>query len=151
MRDKYVFSDAQALGALTSAGVVSTNVWDMELDASGGNTILTNDQLVGFLNIIIPPNALQTAAEGINIYLRSSDNADMVSGDIDLGVVFVSMAEMVAGCIKNIAVIVALTQEFVGLFYDPVSSTLITGSTVDAYWHTGPLTENDAIQKAPSR
>jgi len=151
MRD-YSFSDAQPLGALTNTGVVSTHVFDMELTASGGSTILTNDQLVGVVNIIIPANADAGSggAAGMNIYLRSCDNANMTSSCIDLGSCFVSMAELVSGCVKNIQVCVPLTQCFVGLFYDPVSDTLTTGSTVDAYFHIAPITLNDAIQKVPS-
>lgn len=146
-----VFSDAQALGALTSTGVVSTNVFDMELDGSGGNTIIEDDQLVGILNITIAPLAAQTAAEGMTIYLRSGDNSDMTTSAINLGSVFVSLTELVAGCVKNIEVIKSLTQKFVGLFYDPESSTLITGQLVDAHFSIAPLTENDKIQKVPSR
>ena len=147
----YSFSDAQALGALTSTGVKSTNVFDMELEKSGGNTIIENDQIVGYLNITIPPLAGQTAAEGMNIYLRSCDATDMTTGDIDLGMVFVSLAEMIAGCVKNIQVIKSLTQKYVGLFYDPVSSTLVTGQTVDAHFSIAPLTENGKLQKVPAR
>ncbi len=150
MRDKFVFSDGQALGALTSTGVVSENVFDMELDSNGGNTIIEDDQLVGVLNIHISKLAGQTAAEGINIYLRSCDNSDMVTNSIDLGSAFVSLAELQAGAIANIEVTKALTQKFVGLFYDPASSTLVTGHLVDAAWHTAPLTKNDELQKVPA-
>ena len=151
MRDKYMFSDAQALGALTSTGVVSTNVFDMELEEAAGNVIIEDDQLVGVLNLTIPANAAQVAGDsGMNIYLRSGDNNDMVTSAIDLGVVFVSQAELLAGCIKNIKVLKQLTQKFVGVFYDPVSETLTTGNTVDAYWDTEPLTANDSVQKVPA-
>ena len=145
------FSDAQDLGALNSTGKVSDYVFDMELEKSGGNTILTNDQVVGVLNITIAPLAGQTAAEGMNIRLRSCDNADMTSSSIDLGIVFVSMAEMVAGCVKNIQVTKNLTQKFLGVWYHPHTSTLVTGQVIDAHWSIAPLTENDTIQKVPSR
>lgn len=153
MHDKYVFSDAQALGALSSSGVVSANVFDMELDGSGGNTIIEDDQLVGVLNLKFPPNADQVGgASGMNIFLRSADNADMVSSTpVKLGSAFVSEAELKAGAIKSIQVTVALTQKFVGIFYEPVSETITTGNTVDAVWQTAPLTENDELQKVPSR
>lgn len=142
-----MFSNGQALGALTSTGVVSENVLDMELAASGGATILTDDQLVGCLNIVIPALAGQTAT--MNIYLRSCDATDMTTSSIDLGSCFVSAAEMVAGCVKNIQVCVPLTQKYVGVFYDPVS-TLVTGQTVDAHMTFAPITLNDAIQKVPT-
>ena len=147
----FQFCDAQALGALTSTGEVSDNVFDMELSKSGGDTIIEDDQLVGDLNIKIPANAAQTAASGMNIYLRSCDVADMTTNSIDLGVVFISTAEMVSGCVKNIQIIKSLTQKFVGLFIDPVSETLITGTTIDAQFNIAPLTENDKLQKVPSR
>jgi hypothetical protein len=146
----FMFSNAQALGALTSTGVVSTNVLDMELAASGGATILENDQLVGVLNIVMPGIAAQAGTEGMNIYLRSCDATDMTTSAIDLGMCHVSAAEMVTGCVKNISVCVPLTQKYVGVFYDPVSTTLTTGQTVDAYFSTAPLTLNDSVQKVPS-
>ncbi len=150
MHDKDVFSKQQNLGALTSTGVVSTNVFDMELEALAGNVIIEDDQLVGVLNINIAKLAGQTATAGMYIYLRSCDNANMTSSSIDLGSVFVSLAELKAGVKKNIEVHVSLTQKFVGLFYDPASDTLVTGQLVDAVWHIAPLTENDSIQKVPA-
>ena len=53
-----VFSDAQALTTLDSTGEVSDNVFDMEID-SDSNAIITNDQVVGVLNITIPALAGQ--------------------------------------------------------------------------------------------
>jgi hypothetical protein len=150
MKD-YCFSDAQALGALTSTGVVSTNVFDMELDASGGNTILTNDQLVGILNLIFPANANQVGGtEGMNILLRSCDNANMTSSCVELATLFISATELTTGCVKTVGVCVPLTQCFVGIFYDPVSTTLTTGNTVDAWFDIAPITVNDSSQKVPS-
>lgn len=149
MKD-FAFSVAQALGALTNAGIVSSNVFDMELDASGGNTIITDDQLVGTLNLIFPANAKQVGGtEGMNIYLRSCDNADMTTSSIDLAVLWVSKAELTTGCVKNVTVCTPLTQKFVGLFYDPVSTTLTNGNTVDAWFDIAPSTVNDSIQKVP--
>lgn len=150
MKD-FAFSDAQALGALTKDGVVSTNVFDMELDASGGNTIITDDQLVGTLNLIFPANANQVGGtEGMNIYLRSCDNADMTTSSIDLAVLWVSATELTTGCVKNVTVCTPLTQKFVGLFYDPVTTALTNGNTVDAWFDIAPSTVNDSIQKVPS-
>ena len=149
MKD-FAFSDAQALGALTNAGVVSTNVFDMELDASGGNIILTDDQLVGTLNLIFPPNANQVGGtEGMVISLRSCDNADMTTSPVILADLFISAAELLAGCVKTVTVCVPLTQKFVGIFYDPVNTTLTTGNTVDAWFDIAPITVNDSIQKVP--
>ena len=146
----FMFSNAQALGALTSTGVVSTNVLDMELAASGGATILTDDQLVGWLNVVIPANANQIVATGMYIDIRSSDNADMTTGAIVLESVFVSMAELVAGCVKSIGICASLTQKFVGLWFRAASTTITTGNTADAHMTFAPITLNDAIQKVPS-
>ena len=146
------FSNAQALGAIDSTGEVSDNVFDMELSKSGGDTILTNDQLKAIVNLTFPPNANQIVATGLYVDLLSNDNADMTTGDeVILGTVFVSMAELVAGCVKNIEVLATLTQKFVGLWYKAASTTITTGNTVDAHFSIAPLTENDAIQKVPSR
>lgn len=147
------FSNAQALGALDSTGVVSTNVFDMELDGSGGNTIIEDDQLVGVVNITIPPLTGQIAGdEGMDIDLLSNDNDDMTTGtEVKLGTVHVSALELVAGCVKNIEVIASLTQKFVGLWYKATSTTLTTGQTADAHFSIAPLTENDKLQKVPTR
>jgi hypothetical protein len=148
-----VFSDAQALTTLDSTGEVSDNVFDMELDGSGGNTILTDDQVVGVLNITIPPLAGQIAGdEGMDIQLLSNDNADMTTGtEVELGIAHASQAELQAGCVKNIEVTKAMTQKFLGVWYKATSTTLTTGQTVDAHWSIAPLTENDKLQKVPSR
>jgi len=148
----FQFSDAQALGGLTGTGVVSDNVFDMELSKSGGDTILTNDQLVGCLNINLSSNDDQVGgASGLWVYLRSCDNDDMTTTPVELGRAFISEAELKSGCVKNIEVTKSLTQKFVGLFYDPESETITTGNTVDAHFSIAPLTENDSIQKVPSR
>ncbi len=145
-------SNAQALGALTSTGVVSTNVFDMELTKAAGDTIIENDQLAAILNLTFPPNANQVITTGLYVDLLSNDNADMTSGtEVILGTVFVSMAELAAGCVKNIQVLKTLTQKFVGAWYKAQSTTITTGNTVDAHFCIAPLTENDKIQKVPSR
>jgi hypothetical protein len=149
MKD-YLLSDAQDITTCDTTGKKSTNILDMELVASGGATILTNDQLVGVVNIIIPALAAQAATQGLYIYLVSSDNSDMSTGAIRLGMCFVSMAEMIAGCVKNIQVCVPLTQCFVGLWFAAHTTTLTTGQTVDAYFSIAPITLNDAVQKVPA-
>lgn len=148
-----VFSDAQALTTLDSTGEVSDNVFDMELTKSGGDTIIEDDQLVGVLNITIPAFAGQIAGdEGMDIILYSNDNADMTTGvEVLLGQVHASQAELQAGCVKNIEVIKSLTQKFVGAWYKATSTTLTTGQLVDAHFSIAPLTENDKLQKVPSR
>lgn len=149
----FQFSDAQAFTTLVdSTGIVSTNVFNMELTKLAGDTILTNDQLVGVVNITIPPLATQTAAEGLDIDLLSNDDDDMTTGtEIKLGTVHVTLLELIAGCVKNIEVTASLTQSFVGLWYKATSTTLDTGQTVDAHFSIAPLTENDKLQKVPSR
>jgi hypothetical protein len=149
----FELSNAQVLGALDSTGIVSTNVFDMELDGSGGETIIEDDQLVGILNITIPPNAAQVAGdEGMDIILYSNDNADMTTGvEVLLGQTHVSQAELIAGCVKNIEVIKSLTQKFVGAWYKATSTTLTTGQLADAHFSIAPLTENGKLQKVPSR
>lgn len=148
-----VFSDAQTLGALDSTGEVSDNVFNMEEESDGGAVIIEDDQLVGVLNITIPPLAGQVAGdEGMDIGILSNDNADMATGvELSLGSAHATQAELVAGCVKNIEVIIPLTQRFVGVWYKATSTTLTTGQLVDAHFSIAPLTENDKLQKVPSR
>jgi len=152
MRD-YLFSDAQALSTLDSTGVVSSNVFDMELAASGGAAILTNDQLVGVLNVRInsSTNTVAGGTEGMDILLLSNDNADMTTGtEVELARIHLTYAEIVTGTIKNVAVCTPLTQCFVGVWYKATSTSLDGATAAEAWMDIAPVTANDSIQKVPA-
>lgn len=155
MRDKWLFSNAQALGALTSTGVVSTDVFDLELAASGGATIITDDFIDCWVNILttaVPSS--QDGTEGLNIRVLANDNADMTTGtEVVLASIDVINADIITTAGKKfpIRVYKQLTAKFLGVWYRAVSTTMTTGVVVDAWIHTAPVGENDSIQKVPSR
>jgi hypothetical protein len=153
MREKWVYSNSQALGALDSTGIVSTNVHDLELDASGGNTIIQDDFIDAWVNILITAApATQAGVEGLNIRVLANDNADLTTGtEVVLASVDVIVGDIVAGTKVPIRVYKQLTAKFLGVWYRAVSTGLTTGVTVDAWDHTAPVGENEDIQKVPSR
>lgn len=153
MRDKFTFSNAQALGALTSTGVVSEDVDDLELTASGGATIIEDDFIDCWVNVLITavPGS-QAATEGLNIRVLANDNADMTTGtEVVLAQADVILTDIVAGMKIPIRVYKQLTAKFLGVWYRAVSTTLTTGVLVDCWKHTAPVGENEDIQKVPSR
>lgn len=151
MRDKYLFSDSQALSTLDSTGVVSSNIFDMELDASGGNTILTNDFVSGFLNVIITAApSTQAATEGYDVELRESDNSDMTTGAAVLASIHIKNADIAAGKRFSIRVQVPMTMCYLGVWHKATNTGFTTGVTVDAWIGDTPVGENEDIQKVPS-
>lgn len=151
MRDQQVFSNGQDLSTLDSTGVVSTNVFDLELTGSGGDTIIEDDQIVGFMNFEILSTSNTAGDEGIKIELRGSDNANMSSSPERLGTIQINQAEIVAGAVFSIRVIKQLATKFLGVFYQAISTSMDGATVVDCYMHTSPVTPNDSIQKLPSR
>lgn len=151
MRDKFLFSDAQALSTLNSTGVVSTNVFDMELDASGGNTIITDDQIEVTFNALIVSSTNTGAASGLDVILRQGDNADMTTGAIEIARVHFTQAEISAGVQKAVKVLASLATKFVGAWIKATSESLDNATGIDVW--LSPLPDgspNDSIQKVPS-
>ncbi len=155
MRDKWVFSNAQALGALDSTGEVSDDVFDLELTASGGAAIIEDDFIDCWVDILLTavPSS-QAATEGLNIRVLANDNADMTTGtEVVLASIDVINGDIVSPAGKKfpIRVYKQLTAKFLAVWYRAVSTTLTTGVVLDAWVHTAPVGENEDIQKVPSR
>lgn len=151
MRDKYVFSDGQALSTLNSTGVVSSNVFDMELDASGGNAIIENAQIEFYLNVAVLSSTNASATEGLDIQLRSGDNVDMTTGATILDSIHLTKAEIAAGTKKSIKVLRSLAQKFLGVWYKATSTSLDNATAVDCWVSAAPDgSPNASIQKMPS-
>jgi hypothetical protein len=155
MRDKWQFSDAQALSTLDSTGVVSSNVFDLELAASGGDTIITDDFIDCWVIVLTTAcPSTQAGAEGMNVRVLANDNADMTTGtEVVLASIDIIATDITTPAGKKfpIRVYKQLTAKFLGVWYRAVSTGLTTGVIVDCWWDIGPRGENDSIQKVPSR
>jgi hypothetical protein len=151
MRDKFVFSDSQNLGSLDSTGVVSTNVFDMETEKSGGSTIITDDQVEAYLNFVILSTTNTGGDNGLDIELRANDNSDMTTGTPEyLGTIKLLQSELVAGAKISIKVLKSLSQQYLGAWFKAVNASMNGATYVDCWMSPYPLSENDAIQKVPS-
>ena len=135
MRDKFIFSDAQALSTLDSTGVVSTNVFDMELDASGGNTIITNDQVDAYLNVLVTAvPTTNAAAEGYDVQLRQGDNSDMTTGAIILASIHLEQGDIQATAGKKFSIRVnarIMSTKFLGVWHVATSTSMTTDAFSD--------------------
>jgi hypothetical protein len=163
MRDKFIFSDSQALGTLDTTGVVSTNIFDLEVAASGGAAIITDDQIEGYLNILITAApTTQTGAEGMFVDLRTDDTSTLAFGaavyptdatadEHILGMIHIKEDDMRAGKKWSIKVLHSKMGKYLGVWYRAASTGLATGVTVDAWLSDQPVSENEDIQKVPSR
>lgn len=151
MRDQQVFSNGQDLSTLDSTGVVSTNVFDMELTGSGGDTIIEDDQVVGWMIFLILATTNTAGDEGMDIALRGSDNANMSASPEYFGSIQILQAEIVAGAAYCVKVTKSMTKKFLGAWFKATSTSLDGATTVDCFMHIAAETPNDAIQKLPSR
>jgi len=159
MRDKFIFSDSQALSTLDTTGVVSTNIFDLEVAASGGATILTDDQIDGYLNVLITAApTTQTGVEGMFVDLRTDDTstlafgaavypADGVADEHILGMIHIKEDDMRAGKRFSVRVHASKMGKYLGVWYRAAVTALATGVTVDAWMSDHPITENESIQK----
>jgi uncharacterized protein (DUF2126 family) len=124
----------------------------MELDASGGSTIITDDYVEGWLNVLITAApSTQAATEGYDVELRESDNSDMTTGAAVLASVHIKNAGIAAGKKYSIKVSTPLTMKFLSAWHKATSTGFTTGVTVDTWMSSGPVGENEDIQKVPSR
>jgi len=151
MRDRWLFSNGQDLSTLASSGVISTDVFDLELDAaSNSNTIIEDDFIEGYLNFQILASTNTGAAEGLEISLIASDAAGGTTPEY-LGVIRLLQAEIAAGIKRSIKVSKQLSKKFLGVWYAAVDNALDNATTVDCWFSSVPIADNEDIQKIPSR
>lgn len=159
MRDKFVFSDSQALTTLNTTGIVSTNIFDLEIAASGGATILTDDQVDAWFNVlIIAAPTSQAGVEGMFVDLRTDDTAALsfggqiypADGNSDeqiLGLIFIKEDDMRAGRRFSTRAHRSALGKYLGVWFRAAVTTLTTGVTIDAWMSDHPITGNEDIQK----
>lgn len=149
MHDKFMFSDAQALSALDTTGLKSTDIYDMEYDTAG-NLITTDGFMHCWLNVILTSIASTAADSGMYIKLVESA-AEALTSPRYLGVIQLLETEMVTGNMYCIGVAKQLTLRYVGVWYMAHTQNLDGANAVEAWISEGPLTSPTyRCQKRPS-
>lgn len=155
----YMFSDGQDLSTLDSTGVVSTNVFDQEVDgATNANTILTDDQIDAFFNVLILATTNTGGDEGLRVQLRCDDDAALNFGVADqpadgtaneqiVGEIFIKQDDIVAGKKFSTRVKRANLGKYLGAWFKAASTSLNGATTVDCWCGDAPVGENEDIQK----
>ncbi len=145
MIEKFQFSDNQTITDVSSTGEVSSNVWDLEENAS------VDQQIHGWLNVHIVSAVISGLTQGMEIQFRTSSAAAMATSQKYLGVIRLNAAEVVTGKRYCIGINRAQLEKFVGLWFLALN-TQNTGAIVIEAWfsehpYTGPGIN---IQKKPS-
>ncbi len=151
MRDNnLLLSNAQARTNPTSTGTVSANVLDLE-QSSGAVVILTDDQLAGFMNVVLTAVAFTSGGtEGIVLQVRNGDNSDGTTGAEIIGEVDVPLASVVAGAKFSVPFNRDIAERYVAGWIAAKSTTYTGTITVDAELSDQRISENETIQKVVS-
>ena len=144
MRDLFTFtaSGGQDLTDVTSGGVVSNNVWNLEVDDSA-RAMETDGQILGWINVTFRAGN-SGATEGLWIDVISDDAAALTTADtqIILGAMYLNDVQLTAAAGKtySIGVNMAGLQTFLGLWFRADSTSLATSTTkVDAAFNISSL------------
>ncbi len=155
MLDNFVFSAGQALSTLSSTGVISTNIWDLEED------VTADQQVVGWFNFLIRSTTNTSAGEGVWIEVRSEDETNLnwdsaSAGQITndqtdqhcLGALLLRDDQIAAGAEFAIGVRRAALGRYLGIWYRAASSSLNGATAIDA-WFSYSAEEMRPTQKKP--
>lgn len=154
MRDKFLFSDGQAFSNLSSTGEISSNIWDLEENAS------VDQCIQGCLMVTITACTLTSGlTEGMKLSLRVDDATDLATAKNGSTAGYKVVAskevlkeEIVAGRTFPIPVYETLTSrsKYMG-FWPTAVSTQLTGSvTLEAWFEDMPSDHRKGVQKIPS-
>lgn len=148
MRDNtLLLSDAQARVNPDSTGTVSSNVLDLE-QSSGAVVILTDDQLVGYMNVVLTAVAFTSGGtEGMSLQVRNADNSNLATGAEIVGQLDVPLADIVAGKKFSVPFRRDVAERYAGGWLAAKSTTYTGTITVDAEFSDQPIGENELIQK----
>jgi len=151
MRDSLLLlSDAQARTNPDSTGTVSTNVLDLEQDASS-NVLITDDQVQGFMNVVLTAVSFSSGGtEGITLQVRNGDNSDCATSAEVIGSLDVPLANVVAGAKFSVPFRRDVCERYLGGWLMAKSTTYTGTITVDAEIQSGPISENESLQKVTS-
>ena len=150
MRDYlFEFSNAQELTTLSSAGVVSSYVWNLEDSSSGVAMGQTDFMIKGWVNLII---LLSTNTTGTNFRITLvSSSTEACTGTLKyLGGTELLIPQIITGNRFSFGVCQHTVEQYLGIWYK--SATSLTGATgVDCWFSDSPLTSpDDSSQKRPN-
>lgn len=149
MRDKFAFSEGQALSTLNSTGVISTNIWDLEQD-DGGNVMETDSQVFGWFNFNIRSSTNTSGGAGMWVEIRTEDETNLdwdsasageIGDDADmhcLGAILLKKSEIVAGFSFAIAVSKFSLGRYLGIWYRAANASLDGATAIDASFNINP-------------
>jgi len=144
MIDKFQFSDNQTLTNIDSTGEISSNIWDLEEDAS------VDQQVEGWLNIHIVSAVVSGLTEGLDIQLRTSDSTDG-STPRYLGCILLAAAEVVTGKSYSFGVSKAKLHKYLMAWFKAVSTANTGAIVVEVWFSEHPITSPDVdMQKKPT-
>lgn len=151
MRDSpLLLSNAQARVNPDSTGTVSSNVLDLE-QTSAAVVILTDDQIEGFMNVVLTAVALTSGGtEGISLQVRNADNSNLATGAEIIGQQDVPLADVVAGAKFSVPFKRDKAERYAGGWLAAKSTTYTGTITVDAEFSDQPIGENESLQKVVS-
>ena len=153
MRDKFLFSDAQAFTNLSAAGVISQHIWDLEED------VVADQAIQGCLMVQITAASLVTGlTEGIILSLRVDDAVGLATaqngsnaGYKEIASKHILKEEIVAGKVFAIPVydVISARAKYMG-FWPKAKTTALTGSvTLEAYFVESVDDSIKRVQKKP--
>lgn len=143
-----VFADEQDIS--DAAAKVSSNVFDLEKAESGGSAIVTDNQVVGWLNIKFYDAVSFTGGDsGIEVRLRTGDNSDMSTGAWDIAATGIILpARVLANSVFSVGVCASNLGTFLGVWWGIVSEQFAGDLKVSAWLSPYPIgASNHGIQK----
>lgn len=150
MRDGILFSDNQTLTNLTSTGVKSTDIDDLEQN-SAAVALITDDQQAFNCNFVLTSVSFTSGGtEGIILEVRTSDNSDMTTGAEVIGAKDVLLADIVAGKKFSVPVEKNVMQRYLSAWFRAKSTTYTGTIKADAYKDFAPISPNETLQKVPA-
>lgn len=151
MRDKPLnVADGQSRTNPTSTGTISTHQMDLEQD-SDSNVILTDDQIQGYLNVVITSVSYSSGGdEGIVLEARNGDNDDLSTGVEVVGAQDIPLAKVVAGAKFSVPFRRDVAERYLGGWLRAKSTTYTGTIACDMDFSDQPISENESLQKVTS-
>ena len=151
MRDNPLnVSDGQSRTNPNSTGTISDQQLDMEQD-SAATVILTDDQVEGYLNVIITAYSFTSGGtEGIVLEVRNGDNNDLATGVEVIGSLNVPLADIAVGAKFPVPFKRDVAERYLGGWLRAHTTTLTGTIAVDADFSNQQIGPNETIQKVTS-
>lgn len=155
MRERFLFSDAQAFASLSATGAISEHIWDLEEDVSVDQCI----QGCLMVTIVSMSAGFSGLTEGMILSLRVDDATNLATAQNGSSAGFKEIAskhilkeECVAGKTFAIPVYDVKTarSKYMG-FWPRARTTALTGTaTLEAWFEESPGDSLKKVQNKPS-